>query len=59
MVVIIDEICGGLNSQEEEVSHVRVAEPTAAWVVSMTLMKSSRVIVVCPELWQDYIIGYG
>lgn len=48
MVVIIDVTCGWLCSQEEEVSHIRVAEPTAAVMVLVTVMKSSGVIVVCP-----------
>lgn len=51
MDVIIDD------TWQEEVSHIREAEPTAAKMVLVTLMKPSRVIVVCPGIWQ--IIGYG
>lgn len=46
-----------LDSQEEEVRHARVTEPTVAWMVLVTVMKTSRVIVVCPGLWQ--IMGNG
>lgn len=41
---------GWLDSEEEKVSHIWVAEPTAAWMVLVTLMKTSRMTVVCPVM---------